>query len=79
MFSNASQAKNSEIYQLASVIQQYNRTVSSEERLSVRLLTGNLYKSRIGSEEPGTSLKPQGWNYQIETLNYLHEITSKNA
>lgn len=37
MFSEASQfdeAKNSEIYQHASVIQQYNRTVSAEERLA---------------------------------------------
>lgn len=33
--------------------------------------------TRIGSEGPGTSLKPQGWNYLIETLNYLHEKASE--
>ena len=31
---------------------------------------------RIGDEGPGTSLKPQGWDYLIETLNYLHEKAS---
>lgn len=31
-------------------------------------------KTRLGDDEgPGTSLKPQGWEYLIETLNYLHE------
>lgn len=31
-------------------------------------------KTRLGDDEgPGTSLKPQGWEYLIETFNYLHE------
>ncbi|MFR9164967.1 MAG: T9SS type A sorting domain-containing protein [Dysgonomonas sp.] len=30
-------------------------------------------KTRLGDDEgPGTSLKPQGWSYLIQTLNYLH-------
>lgn len=34
-------------------------------------------KTRLGDDEgPGTSLKPQGWDYLIETLNYLHENAS---
>ena len=34
-------------------------------------------KTRLGDDEgPGTSLKPQGWHYLIETMQYLHEKAS---